>query len=325
MGKAVSFWPCHPAAGPLYWSDHSGHLQLSRISGAWRWVPKMNVSCGKRWEERSELFPHGSPCEAPGEQILPALACSWFCHLAITNACLGNPSAFSPGNNQAPVLYLNASSAQEGEIVLLQCTLDEQFPPTRVVFCKNGLEEFSLKAQQGMLIYTLVLNITSRSAGMYTCGYQQKNKENWVRSSALSAPWTLSVAGAGAGETTTDIQSSTAPHARILHTLPTATVLAVAAVGLVLLAAGSWFAIRKGACRGRCPRQQHVDRPQTEDTNYGDIQCEYYLLPWGKPHAPLHMGILYSTIAHVRRDRPRPMQHMRNTTTYATVTRTQIR
>nr|XP_038028723.1 uncharacterized protein LOC113840750 isoform X13 [Anas platyrhynchos] len=197
------------------------------------------------------------------------------------------------GNSQAPVLYLNASSAQEGEIVLLRCTIDEQFPATRVVFCKNGLEEFSLKAQQGKVIYTMDLNITSRSAGTYKCGYQQKNKENWVRNSALSAPQTLSVAGAGAGETTTDIQSSTG------------TVLAVAAVGLVLLAAGSWFAIRKGACRGRCPRHQHVGRPQMEDTNNGEVQ--------------------YSTIAHVRRDRPGPVQHMSDTTTYATVTHTQTR
>nr|XP_047912656.1 uncharacterized protein LOC106029498 isoform X2 [Anser cygnoides] len=47
-----------------------------------------------------------------------------------------------------------------------------------------------------------------------------------------------------------------------------------------------------GACRGRCPRQQHVDSPQTEDTNNGDIQCEYCLLSWGKPHGPLLMGIL---------------------------------
>nr|XP_038028695.1 uncharacterized protein LOC113840747 isoform X4 [Anas platyrhynchos] len=157
------------------------------------------------------------------------------------------------GNDQTPVLYLNASSAKEGERVLLQCILDEQFPPTRVVFCKNGLEEFSLKAQQGRLIYALVLNITSRSAGMYTCGYQQRNESNWVRNSALSAPWTLSVAGASAGETITDIQSST------------------------------------GACRGRCPRHQHIDRPQMEDTSNGEVQCEYYLLPWGKPHAPLTM------------------------------------
>nr|XP_038028712.1 uncharacterized protein LOC113840750 isoform X2 [Anas platyrhynchos] len=185
------------------------------------------------------------------------------------------------GNDQTPVLYLNASSAKEGETVLLQCILDEQFPPTRVVFCKNGLEEFSLKAQQGKVIYALVLNITSRSAGTYTCGYQQRNKKNWVRNSALSAPQTLSVAGAG--ETTTDIQSSKG------------TVLAVAAVGLVLLSAGSWFAIRKGACRGRCPRHQHVGRPQMEDTSNGEVQCVYYLLPWGKPHAPLTMVTLACT------------------------------
>nr|XP_038028691.1 uncharacterized protein LOC119715459 [Anas platyrhynchos] len=210
------------------------------------------------------IIPSQFPLENPGEQILPDLACSWFCHPAITNACLGNPSAFSPGNDQAPVLYLNSSSAKEGEIILFQCAIDWQFPATRVVFCKNGLEEFSLKAQQGKVIYALVLNITSRSAGTYTCGYQQRNESNWVRNSALSAPQTLSVPGAGAGETTTDIHSST------------------------------------GACRGRCPRQQHVDSPQTEDTNYGDIQ--------------------YSTIAHVQRDRPRPAQQMRNTTTYATVT-----
>eukprot|EP00075_Anas_platyrhynchos_P013785 XP_027303038.1 uncharacterized protein LOC113840498 isoform X2 [Anas platyrhynchos] len=238
---------------------------------------------GKVMGRERGLFPRSSPWEAPGEQIFPALACSWFCHLAITNACLGNPCAFSPGNNQAPVLYLNASSAKEGEIVLLQCTIDEQFPPTRVVFCKNGLEEFSLKAQQGKVIYTMDLSITSRSAGTYTCGYQQKNKENWVRNSALSAPRTLSVAGAGAGETTTDIQSSQlhmpgfctpSPQAGCWQWRPSA-------LSSWLQAAG--FAIRKGACRGRCPRQQHVDSPQTEDTNYGDIQ--------------------YSTIAHVRRDR----------------------
>nr|XP_038028791.1 uncharacterized protein LOC113840764 isoform X5 [Anas platyrhynchos] len=121
------------------------------------------------------------------------------------------------------------------------------------------------------------------------CGYQQKNKKNNVKNSALSAPWTFSVAGAG--ETTTDIQSSTA--------------MVLAVVPLILLAAGSWFAIRKGACRGRCPRQQQVDSPQTEDASYGDIQ--------------------YSTIAHIRRDRPRPMHQMRNIMTYATVTRTQTR
>nr|XP_038028254.1 uncharacterized protein LOC113845395 isoform X4 [Anas platyrhynchos] len=73
----------------------------------------------------------------------------------------------------------------------------------------------------------------------------------------------------------------------------------------VLLSTGSWFAIRKGACRGRCPRQQHVDSPQMETTDHGEVT--------------------YSTIAHVRRDRPPPMQQMSDTTTYATVTHTQTR
>ncbi|XP_066843237.1 uncharacterized protein [Anser cygnoides] len=261
------------------------------------------------------------------------------------------------GNDQAPVLFLNTSSAQEGETVWIKCTIDGQFPAQRVFFCKNGQEEFSLRAQHGKVIYALVLNVTSRSAGTYTCGYQQRNESNWVRSSALSAPRTLSVPGSSAGETTQDKTSSAAPHARLPHALPTGTALAVAAVGLVLLAAGSWFAIRKGACRGRCPRQQHVDSPQMENTDSGEVQCEYCLLPRGKPQAasahghPMHLymqshhfishwdiqnpcpfikarflsSTSHSTIAHIRRDRPPPVQQMSDTTTYATVTRTQTR
>ncbi|XP_071888274.1 uncharacterized protein [Anas platyrhynchos] len=130
-----------------------------------------------------------------GKKFTQILLKAGFAIDQITNSCLGNPSAFSPGNNQSPVLYLNASSAQEGEIIFFQCAIDWQFPATRVVFCKYGLEEFSLKAQQGKVIYALVLNITSRSAGTYKCGYQQRNESNWVRNSALSAPQTLSVPG----------------------------------------------------------------------------------------------------------------------------------
>ena len=157
--------------------------------------PKNERVLGKEVGREKGIIPSQFPLETPGQQILPALACSWFCHPAITNACLGNPCAFSPGNDQTPVLYLNASSAKEGEIILFQCAIDWQFPATRVVFCKNGQEEFSLKAQQGKVIYALVLNITSRSAGTYKCGYQQRNESNWVRNSALSAPQTLSVPG----------------------------------------------------------------------------------------------------------------------------------
>nr|XP_038028772.1 uncharacterized protein LOC113840883 isoform X4 [Anas platyrhynchos] len=197
----------------------------------------------------------------------------------------------SPGDLPAPAFQMNLTSAQPGTTVVLQCILHVFSHTRRIIFCKDGKEVYSQEAQQGQLSYFTVLNITSRSAGRYTCGYQQRNEMKQRRSSALSAGRILNVPG--------NVVSSPASPS------PPGMALAVAAIGLVLLAAGSWFAIRKGACRGRCPRQQHVDSPQTEDTNYGDIQ--------------------YSTIAHVRRDRPPPMQQMSDTTTYATVTRTQTR
>nr|XP_038028741.1 uncharacterized protein LOC113841233 isoform X9 [Anas platyrhynchos] len=191
----------------------------------------------------------------------------------------------SPGDLRAPAFQMNSTSAQPGTTVVLQCILHVFSHTRRIIFCKDGKEQYSQEAQQGQLIYFTVLNITSRSTGRYTCGYQQRNEMKQRRSSALSAGRILNVPGAAAGVTTQDIGSSpgnvvsfpaspstTAPHARIPHTLPTGMALAVAAIGLVFLAAGSWFAIRKGACRGRCPRQQHVDSPQTEDTNYGGIQ-----------------------------------------------------
>ncbi|XP_068519929.1 uncharacterized protein [Anas acuta] len=157
----------------------------------------------------------------------------------------------SPGDLPAPALLLNTFSAQEGQMVLVQCAIDGRSPVTRIVFCKDEVETSSLKAIQGQLTYNMILNVSLGSAG------------NAPKSPAQP--------------------SSPAPHARIPHALPTGTALAVAAVGLVLLAAGSWFAIRKGACRGRCPRQQHVNSPLTEEASNSDIQ--------------------YSTIAHVRRDR----------------------
>nr|XP_038028754.1 uncharacterized protein LOC119715463 isoform X2 [Anas platyrhynchos] len=202
----------------------------------------------------------------------PAVLLLALCAVLTTQDICSSPGLKEHGGNkQAPVLYLNASSAQEGETVLVQCTIDEQFPATRVFFCKNGQEEFSLKAQHGNINYSLVLTITSRSAGTYTCGYQKKNEKNWVKNSALSAPRTLSVPGSSAGETTQDIHSSPGM------------VLAVAAVGLVLLAAGSWFVIKKGACRGRCPRLHHRPR-STEQASSHAADERHHNVCHGDPH-----------------------------------------
>ncbi|XP_035169916.1 uncharacterized protein LOC118159445 isoform X2 [Oxyura jamaicensis] len=103
----------------------------------------------------------------------------------------------SPGDGDlpAPALFLNTSSAQEGELVTLRCTIDGHSAPTRTVFCKDRMEAHSLKGQLGKLSYTIILNVTQGSKGIYTCGYQLRDDNNRVRSSALSAGRILDVPG----------------------------------------------------------------------------------------------------------------------------------
>ncbi|KAK4806673.1 hypothetical protein QYF61_021270 [Mycteria americana] len=118
-----------------------------------------------------------------------------FCVLDTSNAGLGHPCAMSPGDLPAPVFYMNTFHAQDGEQVFFHCSIDWHTAATRIVFCKDGVEAYSLKAQQGQLSYFMVLNVTRGSSGTYTCGYQHRNESNWVRSSALSASRNLTVTG----------------------------------------------------------------------------------------------------------------------------------
>nr|XP_038028779.1 uncharacterized protein LOC119715467 isoform X3 [Anas platyrhynchos]XP_038035157.1 uncharacterized protein LOC119716997 isoform X3 [Anas platyrhynchos] len=138
------------------------------------------------------------------------------------------------GDLTAPALFLNTSSAQEGESFSLRCTIDGHSAPTRIVFCKDRMEAHSLKGQLGKLIYTITLKVTQGSEGTYMCGYQLKDDNNRVRSSALSAGRILHVPGAGV--TTQDIGSSPG-HGNASKSL-----------------AGP---MAPGACRGRCPRPLH--------------------------------------------------------------------
>eukprot|EP00075_Anas_platyrhynchos_P014482 XP_027303735.1 uncharacterized protein LOC113841253 [Anas platyrhynchos] len=113
-----------------------------------------------------------------------------------------------PGDLRAPVVQMNSTSAQPGTTVVLQCILPVVSPVRRIIFCKDGKELYSQKAQQGQLSYSVVLNITSRSTGRYRFGYQEWNVIKQRRSSALSAGRILNVPVAGAGVTTQDIGSS---------------------------------------------------------------------------------------------------------------------
>jgi len=92
-------------------------------------------------------------------------------------------------------MVLSTSRAQEGEIVLAQCVLQKLVPAARIVFCKDGMEFYSMKAHQHTVIYSMLLNISARSSGTYTCAYQQWNESNWLRRSPLSTPLDLHVAG----------------------------------------------------------------------------------------------------------------------------------
>lgn len=52
-----------------------------------------------------------------------------------------------------------------------------------------------MKAQHGQFSYIMLRNVTLGSEGTYTCGYQHRNRNNWVRSSALSTPQNLTFTG----------------------------------------------------------------------------------------------------------------------------------
>ena len=92
-------------------------------------------------------------------------------------------------------MLLNTSRAQEGEVVLAQCVLQKIIPAARIVFCKDGVELYSMKAHQHTVINFMLLNISARSSGTYTCAYQQRNEEKSLEKSTLSAPLDLQVTG----------------------------------------------------------------------------------------------------------------------------------
>ncbi|XP_046790042.1 uncharacterized protein LOC121112275 isoform X2 [Gallus gallus] len=158
-------------------------------------------------------------------------------------------SSRTDGTLQAPVLVLSTSRAQEGEVVLAHCFLRKIIPATRIVFCKDGMELYNMKAQEDVVIYSMPLNISARSSGTYTCAYQQRNESNWLRRSPLSTPLDLHVTGHVSNSTAGTITADT-------NTPLNLTVIHVVSVTVtLLLSAATFWTIRKGACRERCRRK----------------------------------------------------------------------
>ncbi|KAH1180603.1 hypothetical protein KIL84_001537, partial [Mauremys mutica] len=99
----------------------------------------------------------------------------------------------SPGDLPAPRLFLNTTSAQDGDPVSARCADLPNALVTKIVFCKDGVELSSQKFEPGQVSSTLFLNTSMMSAGHYSCGYQHKDEKNQVANSNLSAPLQLNV------------------------------------------------------------------------------------------------------------------------------------
>ncbi|XP_032569580.1 uncharacterized protein LOC116800110 [Chiroxiphia lanceolata] len=158
----------------------------------------------------------------------------------VRNSALSAPRILSfRGDLPAPDLFITPIAAQEGEEVLFQCQIAWKSPDTRIIFCKDGVEVSSLKAQQQKGSYSMLFPMTSGSTGTYTCGYQHKDKSNRVRNSALSAPQNLSV---------------TAMKPQGLQTFSPHLVIGLVTIFLLLLAAATYCFVRKGSSKFRATR-----------------------------------------------------------------------
>ncbi|EMP42522.1 Titin [Chelonia mydas] len=105
-----------------------------------------------------------------------------------------DPLAF-PGVVPAPTLYMSQRSAQEGDSVLLQCSVISQAPAKRVIFCKDGEEVFSQTGLEKKVTYSYAHAVSMGSSGNYSCGYEIKESDKRVNRSQLSPAKHLSVTG----------------------------------------------------------------------------------------------------------------------------------
>lgn len=103
--------------------------------------------------------------------------------------------SFFPGVLPQPELFLNASSAREGDFVSARCKTPANISSIKIFFCKDGHSLAALKDAPHNLLYTFSFSFTDQSAGLYSCGYQKKDDNNQAKYSILSAPWKLELLG----------------------------------------------------------------------------------------------------------------------------------
>ncbi|XP_053908313.1 uncharacterized protein LOC128849770 isoform X5 [Cuculus canorus] len=112
----------------------------------------------------------------------------------------------SPGDFSPPALFLNISSAQEGDEVLARCLVFSRFPIAHIFFCKDGVELANHPVGKGQFVSVLSIRFSSKSSGAYSCGYRRRSSLGQVMVSRLSIPWHLEIGGGK-----DDLRNSTVP------------------------------------------------------------------------------------------------------------------
>ncbi|KAH1180687.1 hypothetical protein KIL84_001621 [Mauremys mutica] len=139
-----------------------------------------NYSCGYEIKESDK--------QVNRSQLSPAK------HLSVTVLSPSSQEICSdPGAFPAPILYLSQTSAQQGDSVLLQCSVVSQAPATRVIYCKDGEEVFSQAGLEKKVTYSYDHTVSMGSSGNYSCGYEIKESDKQVNRSQLSPAKHLSV------------------------------------------------------------------------------------------------------------------------------------
>ncbi|XP_069630892.1 uncharacterized protein [Haliaeetus albicilla] len=101
----------------------------------------------------------------------------------------------SPGDFPPPALFPNFSSAQEGDLILARCLVFSHVPITHIFFCKNGVELANHLVGKGQFTSTLAIQLSAKTSGTYSCGYQRRSRFGQVMLSRLSIPWLLTTGG----------------------------------------------------------------------------------------------------------------------------------
>ncbi|KAH1180892.1 hypothetical protein KIL84_001826 [Mauremys mutica] len=139
-----------------------------------------NYSCGYEIKERNK--------QVNRSQLSPAK------NLSVTVLSPRSQEICSdPGALPAPILYLSQTSAQQGDSVLLQCSVVSQAPATRIIYCKDGEEVFSQAGLEKKVTYSYDHTVSMGSSGNYSCGYEIKESDKQVNRSQLSPAKHLSV------------------------------------------------------------------------------------------------------------------------------------